>query len=178
MLTMGVAERRAREKTELRQDILDAAREIFVAEGYDALTMRGVARRIEYSPTTIYLYFKDKSELIQAICDESFGKLIARLEELAGKHTDPLDYLEAGLRAYVDFGLKHPSHYYATFIANVSNQQSSTGISFGRTADFHQHDRGCSGGGTVHGRGGSRYGPDRGSGGRPGRDAARISGDN
>jgi len=131
---MGVAERRAREKTELRQEILDAAREIFVDEGYDALTMRRVARQIEYSPTTIYLYFKDKSELVQAICDESFSKLIQRLEDLAGKHTDPLEYLEAGLRAYIDFGLKHPSHYYATFIGSAGKIDAEYEGSMGQRA--------------------------------------------
>ena len=79
---MGVAERRAREKTQLRQEILDAAREIFATEGYEALTMRRVAEKIEYSPTAIYLHFKDKAELVQAICDELFAGLVRRLQDL------------------------------------------------------------------------------------------------
>jgi AcrR family transcriptional regulator len=112
---MGVAERRLREKTELREEILAAARKIFMQEGFEALTMRRVADEIEYSPTTIYLHFKDKSELVRAICDELFGGLVKRLEELGKKHTDPLEYMEAGLRAYI--GLKNPSNYYVTFIA-------------------------------------------------------------
>src|SRR5262245_47755534 len=116
MVTMGVAERRAREKTQLRQEILDAAREIFESEGFEALTMRRVAQKIEYSPTTIYLHFKDKAELVQAICDEMFAGLVRRLQELGKKHQNPLEYLEAGLRAYIDFGLKHPSHYFVTFV--------------------------------------------------------------
>jgi AcrR family transcriptional regulator len=113
---MGVQERRERQKHQVRHQILDAAREIFAAEGVEALTMRRVAERIEYSPTTIYLHFKDKAELVQAICDETFAGLIKRLEELAKKHKNPFDYLDAGLRAYVDFGLKHPSHYWVTFV--------------------------------------------------------------
>jgi len=116
---MGVVERREREKTELRREILAAARRIFVEEGFEALTMRRVAEEIEYSPTTIYLYFKDKAELVQAICDELFNGLVRRLQEVAAKHTDPLSYLEAGLRTYIDFGLKHPSHYYVAFVASA-----------------------------------------------------------
>jgi AcrR family transcriptional regulator len=115
---MGTVERRTREKARLRQEILDAARTIFVEEGYDALTMRRVAKAIEYSPTAIYLYFKDKAELVQALCDETFGKLVKRLQDLAKKQLDPLEYVEAGLRAYIDFGLKNPNHYYVTFIAS------------------------------------------------------------
>ena len=118
---MGTSERRAREKQQLRQEILDAAREIFAAEGFEALTMRRVAEKIEYSPTAIYLHFKDKGELVQALCDETFAGLIRRLEALHKKHTDPLDYLEAGLRAYIDYGLKHPSHYYVVFVVGPRN---------------------------------------------------------
>src|SRR5262245_20888191 len=118
---MGVGERRAREKTQLRQEILDAAREIFAAEGFEALTMRRVAEEIEYSPTAIYLQFKDKSELVQALCDETFAGLVKRLEGLQKKHADPLDYLEAGLRCYIDHGLKHRSHYFVVFVVGPRN---------------------------------------------------------
>ena len=64
---MGVKERREREKESLRQDILDVAREMFATEGYESVSMRKIADKIEYSPTTIYLYFKDKNELFYAL---------------------------------------------------------------------------------------------------------------
>src|ERR1700751_6037572 len=57
---LGTTERRERERQELRSRILDAARELFAEQGYDAVTMRGIAERIEYSPTAIYFHFKDK----------------------------------------------------------------------------------------------------------------------
>lgn len=120
---MGIAERRAREKSELRQEILDASRRIFIEEGFDALTMRRVADAIEYSPTTIYLHFTDKSELVQAICDEGFATLLARLQELSLHELGPLEHLDAGLRAYIDFGLTHPSHYYVSFVASAGKVQ-------------------------------------------------------
>ena len=74
---MGVRDRRARQKQLLRQQILDAARALLVREGYDSLSMRRVAERIDYSPTAIYLHFKDKQELV------SFANLVHELETLA-----------------------------------------------------------------------------------------------
>ena len=118
---MGIAERRTRHKASLRNEILDAARALFVEEGYDAVSMRKVAQRIEYSPTTIYLYFKDKGELFQAICEEMFAKLSRKLEEQAKKRAadpvaDPVEALREGLRVYAKFALKHPEHYTVTFM--------------------------------------------------------------
>jgi AcrR family transcriptional regulator len=118
---MGIAERRTRHKASLRNEILDAARALFVEEGYDAVSMRKVAQRIEYSPTTIYLYFKDKGELFQAICEEMFVKLSRKLEEQAKKRAaapnpDPIEGLREGLQIYAKFALKNPEHYTVTFM--------------------------------------------------------------
>jgi AcrR family transcriptional regulator len=79
---MGTTDRRTRHRASLRREILDAASRLFVEEGYDRVTMRGVAQRIEYSPTTIYLHFKDKAELFGAVCEETFSQLSERLETL------------------------------------------------------------------------------------------------
>ena len=57
---MGVQERRAREKENIREEILDAARTLFVKEGYENVSIRKIAAKIEYAPGTIYLYFEDK----------------------------------------------------------------------------------------------------------------------
>jgi AcrR family transcriptional regulator len=113
---MGVKERRNRQKESLRQEILDAARELFVKEGYKNVSMRKVADKIEYSPTTIYLYFKDKTDLLHCLCEETFSKLLTRLEAIGQDHRDPIGSLKKGLRAYIGFGLKHPNHYKVTFI--------------------------------------------------------------
>lgn len=116
VIAMGIQDRRARQKENLRQEILDAAREMFVEEGYDSVSMRRIAERIEYSPTTIYLYFKDKADLFNQLCEETFAKLSQRLENQRRRSDDPLTYLREGLRIYVDFGLKHPNHYTVAFI--------------------------------------------------------------
>lgn len=100
----------------MRQEILDAARELFVQEGYENVSMRRIAEKIEYSPTTIYLYFDDKVSLLYAICEETFARLAKRMETIAKDAGDPVRALKKGCRAYVDFGLKYPNHYKVTFI--------------------------------------------------------------
>ena len=113
---MTVKHRRAREKEHLRQLILDTAREMFAEEGYTSVSMRKIADQIQYSPTTIYLYFRDKNDLLRQICDETFAKLGKKLESIGKKHTSNIEALREGLRTYIEFGLKHPKHYEVTFM--------------------------------------------------------------
>jgi AcrR family transcriptional regulator len=113
---LGVKERKLREKKFLRQEILDAASELFVKEGYENVSMRRIANRIEYSPTTIYLYFHDKAELLEQVCQETFSRLSQHLRVILEQPGDPLERLRRGLIAYVHFGLENPHHYRATFM--------------------------------------------------------------
>lgn len=113
---MGVRDRRARQKTLLRQQILDAARELLIRDGYDGLSMRRVAQRIDYSPTAIYLHFRDKQELVWSLCEETFARLVRELETLPAEFPDPLVRLRKGMERYVAFGLNHPDHYLPTFV--------------------------------------------------------------
>jgi len=119
---MGVRERRAREKRFLRQEIMDAASELFVKEGFENVSMRRIADRIEYSPTTIYLYFKDKAELLESICQETFAKLIQRLTSIMDQPAEPIERLKRGLLAYVEFGLENPHHYRSTFMTPLPDE--------------------------------------------------------
>ena len=114
--TMGVKERREREKVALREEILDAARDLFIKEGYESLSMRRIAEKIEYSPTTIYLYFRDKDDLIRQVCQETFAMLIQILQSLHLDQENPLEGLRKAGYAYIQFGLKHPDHYRAAFV--------------------------------------------------------------
>ena len=123
---MGPSERRAREREELRTLILDAARELFVAEGVEAVTMRRIAEKIEYSPTAIYFHFRDKESLLAELCDcdfRAFAQRFAAMAEIA----DPVERLRASGYAYIDFGLKNPSHYRLMFMTpkNVSKENSA-----------------------------------------------------
>jgi AcrR family transcriptional regulator len=112
---MGVKERRARQKGLLRQEILDAARDILVREGYEGLSMRKVAEKIDYSPTAIYVHFKDRDDLVFCVCEQLMEGLVRQLQDVVERTPDPLIALKKGLRRYVEFGLQHPQHYQATF---------------------------------------------------------------
>ncbi len=112
---MGTRERREREREEIRTLILDAAREMFVAEGYDAVTMRRIAEKIEYSPTAIYFHFKDKDALIHELCDTDFARLAQEFGPIA-KIKDPIERLRRVGHAYAQFGLRNPNHYRLMFM--------------------------------------------------------------
>lgn len=120
---MGVKERRAREKEQLRQQILSAARELFVNEGYENVSMRKIANKIEYSPTTIYLYFKDKADLLDSVCQATLLNLLNTLEELKRDNTNSVETLRKSGRAYVEFGLKYPQDYKLTFVIRPQFQE-------------------------------------------------------
>lgn len=111
---MGVKERREREKSETRDKILDAARELFVSEGYEGVSMRKVAEKIEYSPTAIYVHFADKNELFHELCRQDF----ARLQEVVATEmpSDPIERLRKIGRNYIQFGEHFPNHYVFMFM--------------------------------------------------------------
>jgi len=111
---MGVKERREREKSETRDKILDAARELFVSEGYEGVSMRKVAEKIEYSPTAIYVHFADKNELFHELCRQDF----ARLQEVVATEmpSDPIERLRKIGRNYIQFGERFPNHYVFMFM--------------------------------------------------------------
>lgn len=104
------------DKETLRQEIMDAAREMFVAEGYQSVSMRKIADKIGYSATTIYLYFKDKNDLLHQICEQTFARLARNISAIYELSDNPLEKLRSGLREYIHFGLKHPSQYEIIFI--------------------------------------------------------------
>jgi AcrR family transcriptional regulator len=112
---MGTRERREREREEIRTKILDAAREMFAAEGYEAVTMRRIAEKIEYSPTAIYFHFRDKDALIHELCDTDFGRLAQEFVGIA-RIGDPIERLHRTGEAYAEFGLRNPNHYRLMFM--------------------------------------------------------------
>jgi AcrR family transcriptional regulator len=106
---VGSAQRRARAKENLRRAILDAARELFATEEYEAVSLRRIAEKIEYSPAAIYLHFQDKQEILFHLIDEGFALLSARLETVQA--ADPVERLRQGGAVYFDFAFTQP-HYY------------------------------------------------------------------
>lgn len=119
---MGITERREREREEVRKKILDAARELFAAEGYEKVTMRRIAEAIEYSPTTIYLHFEDKDDLVRALCHADFGRLLEAME-LAPRPADPVKAIRQLGRAYVAFAIRYPNQYRFMFMTPVAKEE-------------------------------------------------------
>ncbi len=120
---MGVKERRAREKEQLRRQILSAARELFVKEGYENVSMRKIADKIEYSPTMIYLYFRDKADLLDSVCKATLLNLLNTLELLKRDKSNPVENLRKSGKAYVEFGLEYPQDYKLTFVVRPQFQK-------------------------------------------------------
>ena len=118
---MGIKERQTRQKEMLRLEILDAARDLFIKDGYENVSMRKIAEKIEYSPTTIYLYFNDKADLFNQLCEETFAKLVKTFAELGEDLRDPITALKKCGQAYIQFGLKYPNHYKVTFMLNLGD---------------------------------------------------------
>jgi AcrR family transcriptional regulator len=112
---MGVKERREREKSETRDKILDAARELFVTEGFEGVSMRKVAEKIEYSPTAIYVHFADKQELFRELCHQDYARL-AEVFQSSVMSTDPIERLKQIGAIYIEFGTRYPNHYRFMFM--------------------------------------------------------------
>jgi len=107
--------RREVEKDALRQSVLDAARELFVAHPYEDVTLRKIGDQVGCSAPTILNHFGSKEGLVFAICEEDFRALRARLERIA-KVADPVERLRRIGLAYVEFAMDHPNQYRFMFM--------------------------------------------------------------
>lgn len=115
---MGTTERRERERQALRKKILDAARDLFASEGIDSVTMRRIADRIEYSPTAIYLHFKDKLSLLRALCEHDFEELQNSLSS-ALAIPGAVERLRAIFRTLAQFAVQRPNHFRFMFLTST-----------------------------------------------------------
>jgi len=109
--TTGAKRRRARYGDEMRQDILQAARQIIAEEGAGALSIRGIAGRIGYSAAALYEYFSGKGAIAEALFVAGFGTLAEMLEHIEQTEPDPLVRLRTLGTAYRRFALGHPQEY-------------------------------------------------------------------
>ena len=112
---MKSATRRKQQQDELRAKILDAARELFVAQGVEAVTMRKVAEKIGYTATTLYNHFKTRMRFVRALVRRRLRALHESFARM-GRIVDPIDRLTKIGQAYIEFALRHPSHYRLMFM--------------------------------------------------------------
>src|SRR4051812_33823668 len=111
---MGVKERRERERSQIRERILDAALEVFATEGVEGVTMRALADAIEYTPPVIYAHFQDKDAIIRELCYRQLQELAKGFAAYSG--LDPVERLRRIGYSYADFAVKHPSHFRFMFL--------------------------------------------------------------
>ena len=117
---MSIKERKDQEKKELKNKILNAAKELLFEKGIEKLSMRMIADRINYSPTTIYLYFKNKDELTISLMEYAFEQLVIALTsiDLQSYSNDPKVILKEGLRVYINHGATNP-HFYRMMTTSI-----------------------------------------------------------
>jgi AcrR family transcriptional regulator len=113
---MGTKERQERERQQVQKAILDAARDLFVTEGFSNVSMRKVADRIEYSPAAIYSYFPSKDDIFFALAEEGFRLLAESASATALNVSDPLERLRRGLWGFYEFSKAQPEYFALMFV--------------------------------------------------------------
>ncbi len=120
--------RRQAEKEATRGRILDAARELFVRDGIEAVTLRAIAQAIAYTPAAIYTHFADKNALLSALCAEDFRAFTQMFRAAAATEPDSVARLRALGRGYLAFALTFPDHYRLLFMTRLRDQDAQDAV--------------------------------------------------
>src|SRR5262245_21780777 len=139
---MGIKERQERDREAVRRGILDAARDLFVTEGYDNVSIRKIAERIEYSPAAMYSYFPSKDDIFFALAEEGFRLLgdpglIDAQERL--QHLDPLARVRAVFWRLYEFSRDHPEYFALMFVDRAVPRITREYERFAFARDMRQH---------------------------------------
>lgn len=115
---MGIKERQERDREGVRRSILDAARDLFVSEGYQNVSIRKIAERIEYSPAAIYGYFPSKDDIFFALAEEGFRLLgdPSHSATTALQAAAPLERIRAIFRHFYEFSQEQPEYFALMFV--------------------------------------------------------------
>ncbi|WP_067479095.1 TetR/AcrR family transcriptional regulator [Nocardia amamiensis] len=124
---MTTQTRKERERAERKQRIVDTARELAEDQGWEAVTVRRLADRIEYSQPVLYSHFAGKSAIVSAVAEQGFAELTTVVRQAHAEATDDADRLRRVARAYLEFAAANPALYDAMF-------SMSTDLTFGLEA--------------------------------------------
>ena len=116
---MGIKERQERDRETVRRSILDAARELFVAEGFENVSIRKIAERIEYSPAAIYGYFPSKDDIFFALAEEGFrllGDPQTVRDDPQYRDAPPIDRIRAVFWRLYQFSGDQPQYFALMFV--------------------------------------------------------------
>jgi AcrR family transcriptional regulator len=112
---MGTKERQDRERQAVTASILDAARDLFITEGYQSVSIRKIAERIEYSPAAIYSYYASKDDIFLALAAEGFHRLDEKVRA-AMTTDDPLENVRGCWWAFYQFSQEQPAFFQLMFV--------------------------------------------------------------
>jgi AcrR family transcriptional regulator len=101
---------------ERRDEILAAAKKLFLQEGVESVSTRKLAQLVGLSQTGIYVYFKSKQAILAALIDAAFKNLGSALSAIDAKSTGAVQYLELAIPIYIRWGLENPDEYRLAFM--------------------------------------------------------------
>lgn len=107
---MTIAERKAKEKENLKALILESAKKLFLEKGIEQTTIRNIADAVSYSVGTVYVYYKDKNAILHDLHTQGFIQLGGEMRVLAAV-AEPMERLKAMGRIYINFALQNPDMY-------------------------------------------------------------------
>jgi len=137
---LGVKARQERDRETVSRAILDAARELFVKSGYEEVSIRKIAERIEYSPAAIYSYFPSKDDIFFALAEEGFRLLFSYgCSPDAAAPVDPADRLRGMFWRYYEFSKAHPEYFALMFLDRTVPRISRNWDRFGFVGEM-KHD--------------------------------------
>jgi AcrR family transcriptional regulator len=136
---LGVKERHGREREAVARSILDAARDLFVTHGYQEVSIRKIAERIEYSPAAIYSYFPSKDDIFFELAEEGFRLLFSSTRPAAGPELEPLERLRRMFWRYYEFSKEHPEYFALMFLDRTVPRISRDWERFGFVGEM-KHD--------------------------------------
>ena len=122
----------------LRREIIDVSKELLLKEGFAKLSMRKIANRAGVTATSIYLYFKNKDELLLALVEESIERLTSALKEAIDPDADPVRQLENLTRAYVDYALENPQEYEIIYMVRPGEMPKYPREKFQQVRDIYE----------------------------------------
>jgi AcrR family transcriptional regulator len=135
---MGIRERQTRERDTVRRKILNAARTLFLTEGYANVSMRKIADQIEYSPGAIYSYFPSKEDIFFALAEEGLQVVRAHCAG-AAQARFPLDRVRDAVWRFYTFSKEQPGYFSLIFVDSAVPRISRDWERFNSMRDL-RHD--------------------------------------
>lgn len=120
---MGIQERKQREKAAMQKLILETANSLFQQQGIEHVSIRNIAHQIEYSPATIYLYFKDKDEILFYLTNSFLAEFEDKLKEF-NFIKDHFSRLKNISQSWLDYAIHHPEKYQMIFLSKGTLQEN------------------------------------------------------